>query len=188
MDRRQMDRLVGAIVGIVLLVGLVSVGQQLAADDPAMGHGSVPAIHIVGPLLLSLLVASVVAAAYAIIRTDTFEDADGGDSGSAASTAGEGETSETTSSEPSPDPDTAKTISQGERRVLDLLPEDERRILKPVIESPGITQTAVADRADYSRSKVSQTITGLEERGLLYRERQGRTYRVYPTDDIGDRH
>jgi uncharacterized membrane protein len=27
-------------------------------------------------------------------------------------------------------------------------------------------------------------VSSLEERGLLYRERQGRTYRVYPSDDL----
>jgi uncharacterized membrane protein len=32
---------------------------------------------------------------------------------------------------------------------------------------------------------VSQTVSDLEKRGLLYRERQGRTYRVYPGDEIG---
>jgi hypothetical protein len=76
--------------------------------------------------------------------------------------------------------------AQPTRRVLDLLPEDERRVLAPVIESPGITQIELRDRSDFSKSKVSQTVSGLEKRGLLYRERQGRTYRVYPSDDLRD--
>jgi len=71
-----------------------------------------------------------------------------------------------------------------QRRVLDLLPEDERRVLEPVIDSPGVTQIELRDRADFSKSKVSQTVSDLESRGLLYRERQGRTYRVYPSDDL----
>ncbi|MFW5895958.1 MAG: helix-turn-helix transcriptional regulator, partial [archaeon] len=33
---------------------------------------------------------------------------------------------------------------------------------------------------------VSQTVTDLEKRGLLYREKQGRTYRVYPADDLAN--
>lgn len=69
-------------------------------------------------------------------------------------------------------------------RVLDVLPDDERRILEPVLESPGITQIALRDRSEFSKSKVSQTVTDLEKRGLLYREKQGRTYRVYPADDL----
>lgn len=71
-------------------------------------------------------------------------------------------------------------------RVLDLLPEDERRVLEPVLSSPGLTQIELRDRSEYSKSKVSQTVSGLEERGLLYRERQGRTYRLYPSDELAD--
>lgn len=70
-------------------------------------------------------------------------------------------------------------------RVLDLLPEDERQVLEPVLESPGITQIELRDRSSFSKSKVSQTVTDLEERGLLYRERQGRTYRIYPSEELG---
>lgn len=83
--------------------------------------------------------------------------------------------------------DAPPTDRPPEFRILEVLPEDEHRILEPVIESPGLTQIAVRDRSGYSRSKVSQTITDLEERGLLYRERQGRTYRVYPADDLDER-
>ena len=69
-------------------------------------------------------------------------------------------------------------------RILDILPDDERRILEPVLESPGLTQIELRDRSDFSKSKVSQTVTDLEKRGLLYREPQGRTYRIYPSDDF----
>jgi uncharacterized membrane protein len=71
------------------------------------------------------------------------------------------------------------------RRLLDVLPADERRVLEPVVASPGLTQIELRDRADFSKSKVSQTVSDLEKRGLLYRERQGRTYRIYPADEIG---
>lgn len=73
---------------------------------------------------------------------------------------------------------------QPQSRVLDLLPDDERRILEPVLSSPGITQIELRDRSDFSKSKVSQTVSALEKRGLLYRERQGRMYRIYPSDDL----
>jgi hypothetical protein len=74
--------------------------------------------------------------------------------------------------------------AQPQGRVLDFLPDDERRILEPVISSPGITQIELRDRSDFSKSKVSQTVSVLEKRGLLYREPQGRTYRIYPGDDL----
>ena len=70
------------------------------------------------------------------------------------------------------------------RELLEMLPEDERRILEPVLDSPGLTQVALRDRASFSKAKISQTVSELEERGLLYRERQGRTYRVYPADEL----
>lgn len=63
---------------------------------------------------------------------------------------------------------------------LDLLPEAERRVVEPVVGSPGLTQVELRGRSGFSKSKVSQVVTTLEERGLLYREPQGRTYRVYP--------
>jgi uncharacterized membrane protein len=68
--------------------------------------------------------------------------------------------------------------------VLDLLPEDERRILEPVLASAGLTQIELRDRSDFSKAKVSQTVTDLEKRGLLYREQQGRTYRIYPDESL----
>lgn len=68
--------------------------------------------------------------------------------------------------------------------ILDVLPEDERRILEPVVESPGLTQIELRDRADFSKSKVSQTASDLEKRGLLSREKQGRTYRIYPAGEL----
>lgn len=82
---------------------------------------------------------------------------------------------------------TADRSEQSVRQILELLPDDERRILEPVVESPGLTQIALRDRSDFSKSKVSQTVSELEKRGLLYREKQGRTYRVYPDDNLADR-
>lgn len=68
-----------------------------------------------------------------------------------------------------------------ERRIdLELLPEDERLILESILDTPGITQVEVVARSDFSKAKVSQTLKALRERGLVYREPQGRTYRLYP--------
>lgn len=68
----------------------------------------------------------------------------------------------------------------GPRIDLEILPADERAVLEPVIDVPGITQVELVARSDYSDAKVSQTLKALRERGLLYREPQGRTYRLYP--------
>ena len=67
------------------------------------------------------------------------------------------------------------------------LPEDERRIVEPILESPGLTQVELRGRSDFSKAKVSQTVRKLEDRGLIYREKQGRTYRVYPGELLTDR-
>lgn len=61
-----------------------------------------------------------------------------------------------------------------------ILPEDERCILESVLDTPGITQVEVVAKSDFSDAKVSQTLKALRERGLVYREPQGRTYRLYP--------
>lgn len=64
------------------------------------------------------------------------------------------------------------------------MPDDERGVLEPVLASPGITQIELRDRSDFSKSEVSRTVSALEKRGLSYRERQGRTYRIYPSDEL----
>lgn len=85
------------------------------------------------------------------------------------------------------DPENDVAVDVSHPDVLDMLPEDERRILNPVIESPGITQVALRDRSEFSKAKVSQTVSTLEKRGVVYRERQGRTYRIYPSDSLQER-
>nr|WP_325064028.1 helix-turn-helix domain-containing protein [Halobacterium bonnevillei] len=42
------------------------------------------------------------------------------------------------------------------------------------MNSPGISQIELRDRCNFSERKVSKTASSLEERGLLYRERQAR--------------
>lgn len=36
--------------------------------------------------------------------------------------------------------------------VLRVLPDDERRILQPVVDDPGLTQIEVRDRSEFSKS------------------------------------
>lgn len=63
---------------------------------------------------------------------------------------------------------------------ISVLPEDEQHVLEPIIETPGMTQQEIVARSGFSDAKVSQTLKGLRERGVVYREPQGRTYRLYP--------
>ena len=69
---------------------------------------------------------------------------------------------------------------------LTFLPDDEQRVLEPILESPGLTQVELRGRSDFSKAKVSQAVSELEDRGLIYRERQGRTYRIYPGELLKD--
>ena len=142
--------------------------------DSSMGtmHGPDPLSYLFG----TLLVVAIIGGAYVLFRdelTERLDDVDGVDTDPAPSTPS------AEPAEPSLNPE-----SNPEARVLDLLPDDERRVLEPVLDSPGITQIELRDRSEFSKSKVSQTVSSLEERGLLYRESQGRTYRVYPSDDL----
>lgn len=74
----------------------------------------------------------------------------------------------------------ASELDAEPRVDLEILPDDERHILVPVLDTPGVTQVEVVDRSSFSDAKVSQTLKALRERGLVYREPQGRTYRLYP--------
>lgn len=179
-----MDILAAALVGAILLLGSVTTWQSyqqwtaLGDMDHHMGtsvttlHGTHPLWYLVG----TLLAAGIIAGIYVVSRerllsigTDRRRDATQGHvTESAASQALEAVAN---------DDDTAQ-------RILDLLPEDERRILQPILESPGLTQIALRDRSNFSKSKVSQTVTDLEKRGLIYREPQGRTFRIYPSDEL----
>jgi len=191
-NRHRADLAVGLLVVLVLLAG-GALGWQAARQRQAIGGtmgsmmgGSAGALHGPNPLWYgfgALLVAVAVGGLYLAVRDDLpasgprMERASGV-SGSASLDAATvpAEDGESVASRDLEDPP--------QRRVLDLLPDDERRVLEPVVTSPGITQIELRDRSDFSKSKVSQTVSALEKRGLLYRERQGRTYRVYPSDEL----
>ncbi|MFC7139951.1 helix-turn-helix transcriptional regulator [Halosimplex aquaticum] len=191
MNRRRADAVVGLIVGTVLLTGSVlswQAYQQQRALDGMMGssmgavHGTNPLWYVLGAVVVSVFVGG----GYLVVRDDL--------SVLGPSTLSHPDTAEKVSGESdepsvdnSPPNDEINPPLHSRTRVLDLLPEDERRVLDPVIDSPGITQIELRDRSDFSKSKVSQTVSALEKRGLLYRERQGRTYRIYPSDELETR-
>jgi len=178
-------------------------------DGQAM-HGPDPLVYAVGTLVLAGLLLSVyLLAREATTSTGPPRDAAVPPAGD-RTPVDNGPAAETRTLDSSPTADTesvAETADHGadtdggdspqqggdhgdeqpagtDRELLSMLPADERRILEPVVDSPGITQIALRDRSNFSKSKVSQTVSDLEKRGLLYRERQGRTYRIYPSDDL----
>ncbi|MFC7173960.1 helix-turn-helix transcriptional regulator [Haloplanus litoreus] len=194
MNRRRADTVVGGLVAAVLIVGGVlswqAYQQQQAFDQMGSMMGtSMGAVHGTNPLwyvLGTLLVSAVIGGGYLVIRDEL----------SSTDVPDRSQMEMTNSTDPesveSPEGDTQSAgdinpEAQPRARVLDLLPDDERRILEPVLSSPGITQIELRDRSDFSKSKVSQTVSALEKRGLLYRERQGRTYRIYPSDDLQEK-
>jgi len=142
-------------------------------------HGTSPLWYIFGTLAVSVLVGG----GYLVVRDDLLasEPTARAHEDPAVETAGASDERPVGSDRPD---DEVDPVAQSGTQVLDLLPEDERRVLEPVLTSPGITQIELRDRSDFSKSKVSQTVSALEKRGLLYRERQGRTYRVYPSEDL----
>ncbi|WP_332897336.1 helix-turn-helix transcriptional regulator [Haladaptatus sp. CMSO5] len=191
MNRRRADTVVGLLIAAVLLVGGAlswqAYQQQRAVEEmgsmmgTSMGvvHGTNPLWYVFGALLVS----AVIGGGYLAVRNDLT----GIDRIDRSQTARANQTSSAIADSSETDTQPAGLTnpeSQPEARILDLLPEDERRVLEPVLSSPGITQIALRDRSDFSKSKVSQTVSALEKRGLLYRERQGRTYRIYPSDDL----
>lgn len=195
MNRKQADVAVGVLIASILLLGVTS-AVQLHLTDGAMGGemDSAPVIALVGPVLMSLVVASIVGGGYMFVRSQLFAvQAEDTTESSVPNDHDATDTDDTVDTDDAAEPTTAEAVETRpsdpvtQRQILDVLPDDERRILEPVLESPGLTQIEVRDRSGFSKSKVSQTITDLEKRGLLYRESQGRTYRVYPADDIGER-
>lgn len=60
-----------------------------------------------------------------------------------------------------------------------VLNNDEMLLFKMIIENEGITQDSLRFSTNFSKSKVSAIITELEKNGLIYREKLGRTYRLY---------
>jgi DNA-binding transcriptional ArsR family regulator len=199
MNRRRADTVVGGLVAAVLIIGGVlswqAYQQQQAFEQMGSMMGtSMGAVHGTNPLwyvLGTILVSVVIGGGYLMVRDDVTSTEAVDRQGSDVSDQIDQERSDF---ESEPSTQTAQPgnginpETQPRARILDLLPDDERRILEPVPSSPGITQIELRDRSDFSKSKVSQTVSALEKRGLLYRERQGRTYRIYPSEDLRQTH
>ena len=59
------------------------------------------------------------------------------------------------------------------------LDENERKILEAVKEQNGITQNTLKLKTNLSKAKVSQILSSFEKKGLVKREKEGKTYSVH---------
>jgi len=62
------------------------------------------------------------------------------------------------------------------------LSEDEVILVAIIRENEGITQDSLRFRTGFSKSKVSALLLNLEKKGIVTRERLGRTYKVFISD------
>ncbi len=67
---------------------------------------------------------------------------------------------------------------------LDILREDERRILKIIIDQDGIDQREIQRLTDFSKTKVSKILAELEKRGAIRKEPYGRRNKVFLTEKL----
>ena len=60
-----------------------------------------------------------------------------------------------------------------------VLSEDENKILNEIKKAGDITQDSLRFRLDWSKAKISTILTNLDRKGIIQRERIGKTYKVY---------
>lgn len=184
---KTVDRLVGLLVVGILLLGAYSVWLGFQQMTRRMGMmGMMPGMNPVWYLFGTVIAVGVVLGVYALLREQLAEilstpstSRDGADGTESGGETGVPDESTDPTEELNLESSTTNSDSAASR-ALTFLPEDERRVVEPILESPGLTQVELRARSEFSKAKVSQTVGELEDRGLIYREKEGRTYRVYP--------
>ncbi len=63
--------------------------------------------------------------------------------------------------------------------ALSLLNEDEQKIIKAISDQEGIRQSTLKYRVEMSKTKLSLMLKELEGRGVVYKEEEGKTNRIY---------
>lgn len=63
--------------------------------------------------------------------------------------------------------------------ILSVLNRDEKEVLKAVQKQEGIKQSTLKYRVEFSKSKLSNLLQDLEERGLIHREESGKTNEIF---------
>ncbi len=60
-----------------------------------------------------------------------------------------------------------------------ILSDDEKKILNEIKKAKEITQDSLRFRLNWSKAKISTILTNLDRKGVVQRERTGKTYKVY---------
>lgn len=60
-----------------------------------------------------------------------------------------------------------------------ILSKEEKAILQVIEKNPGINQKLIGNELNFSKARVSAFATDLEQKGLIRRERFGRSFKVY---------
>ncbi len=69
--------------------------------------------------------------------------------------------------------------SSAELAVMRVLTDDERKIIEAVQKEPGVTQSTLRFKTDFSKAKLSELLTGLERRNLVKKQLDGKTNKVF---------
>ncbi|AIY91096.1 helix-turn-helix transcriptional regulator [Geoglobus acetivorans] len=160
------EHLISIIAGLVMLVLSYTLVPQATPHMMMYSpyYSTLPSILAVAGILL------VVIPIIFAVQSERCEDPEGGKDLKNHEIAPEKETPEAKNC--------VETLAVAEK----LLEEDEKKVLKIIAENEGITQDSLHFRTGFSTSKVSMIVKKLEEKDLIYRERFGKTYRLYLSD------
>jgi uncharacterized membrane protein len=64
------------------------------------------------------------------------------------------------------------------------LTDDEMLLISIVTDTPGVTQDSLRFRTEFSKSKVSALIVNLEKKGIIQREKTGKTYKIFLSESL----
>jgi len=81
-------------------------------------------------------------------------------------------------------PDTSPPAKLDELEIIKrALSEDEKLVLDEIKKAGEITQDSLRFRLEWSKAKLSRILTNLDKLNLIQRERLGKTYKVFITND-----
>lgn len=62
--------------------------------------------------------------------------------------------------------------------ILNFLKNDERQVVKEIINNEGLTQAKLLQKVSFSKPTLWRIIKNLETRGVIEREKYGKTYKL----------
>lgn len=73
-----------------------------------------------------------------------------------------------------------------QRRIekIEYMKEDEQLIIKEIMQNEGVDQRDIQRKTDFSKAKVSNIISELENRGIVRKEKVGRRNKLYLTKEF----